>query len=95
MLPEDYGVLLNVLLFVPFGVLLMLATRRAWWWVVLLAMAASSAIELVQWRWLDRDGSWTDVAANTLGALVGAVVVSVSSRGRARPAPRPARARQP
>lgn len=94
-LPEHYGVLLNVLLFVPFGVLLALATRRAWWWVTLVALAASSAIELVQWRWLERDGSWTDVAANTLGALVGAVVVSLARRGRARPAPRPARRRQP
>ncbi len=84
-LPEDYGVLLNVVLFVPLGVLLPLATGRAWWWVVLVALAASSAVELVQWRWLEREGSWGDVAANTLGALVGAVVVTLLRRPRRSP----------
>ncbi|RYB92346.1 VanZ family protein [Nocardioides glacieisoli] len=94
--PEDYGVLLNVLLFVPFGVLLTLAMRRPWWWATTAAaLVASTLIEQAQWRWLERDGSWTDVAANTLGALIGAVAVSLSSRDRARPAPRPERARHP
>lgn len=95
-LPEHYGVLLNVLLFVPFGVLLTLALRRPWWWATTAAaLVASTLIEQAQWRWLERDGSWGDVAANTVGALVGAVAVSLSSRGRARPARRPARARHP
>ncbi|MBI4899934.1 MAG: VanZ family protein, partial [Actinobacteria bacterium] len=94
--PEQYGVLLNVLLFVPFGVLFTLALRRPWWWVTTAAaLVASTLIEQAQWRWLERDGSWTDVAANTLGALIGAVAVSLWWRGRARPARRTARARQP
>ena len=40
--PEDYGVLLNVLLFVPFGVLLTLALRRPWWWVTTAAALVAS-----------------------------------------------------
>ena len=93
--PEDYGVLLNVLLFLPFGALVTLALRRPWWVTTAGAFTASALIELVQWRWLERDGSWVDVAANTLGALVGALAVSLWTRGRARRAPRPARARRP
>ena len=96
--PPHYGVLLNVLLFVPVGVLGVLAARRPWWWVTLAALGGSSLVELAQWRWLERDGSWGDVAANTcgalLGALVGAVGVSWWSPGPRRPAPAPSRARQ-
>lgn len=96
-LPEHYGVLLNVLLFVPFGVLLTLALRRPWWWAPLAALVVSTAIELAQWRWLERDGSWVDVAANTCGALIGAVIAAVAvswwTPGRARRAARPEHAR--
>ena len=81
-LPEHYGVLLNVVLFVPLGALAVLATARPWWWVTAGSALASVAIELVQWRWLARDGSSGDVIANTLGALVGALVVTL--RGRLR-----------
>ncbi|MBL0749111.1 VanZ family protein [Nocardioides baculatus] len=94
--PEDYGVLLNVLLFVPFGVLLTLALRRPWWWVTTAAaFVVSALIEQAQWRWLERDGSWGDVAANTVGALLGAVAVSLPLRARARPARRAGPARRP
>ena len=87
--PEDYGTLLNVVLFVPFGVLLVLLTARPWWLVTLAAAAGSAAVEGVQGLWLDRDASWGDVGANTLGALVGAVVVSLLARGGSRRAGRP------
>ena len=86
--PEHYGVLLNLLLFVPFGVLGRLVARRTWW-VVVAALVASSVIELSQWRWLERDGSWADVVANTCGSLVGAVVVRLWSPDPGRRAPRP------
>ncbi len=87
--PEDYGTLLNVVLFVPFGGFLVLLTERPWWLVTLGAAAASAAVEGVQGLWLDRDASWVDVGANTLGALVGAVAVSLLARGGSRRAGRP------
>ena len=61
MLPEHYGVLLNV---------------------------------LVQWRWLEREGDWTDVVANTLGGMVGAIVVSRLTPDLPPRAPRAERARR-
>ena len=86
--PEHYGILLNVALFVPFGALLVASTRRVWWWVTLVCLAASVAIEVAQAAWLQRDGDWTDVVANTLGGLVGAVAVSLLQRVRRARAPR-------
>lgn len=81
-LPEHYGVLLNVVLFVPLGALVVLLTRRPWWQATALAAAGSLAIEAVQWLWLDRQGTWIDVAANTLGAAIGALAVSPLARRR-------------
>lgn len=86
--PEHYGFLLNVLLFVPLGALVALATRWAWWWVTMAAVLASGAIELVQWAWLVREASVQDVVANTLGAFVGSVAVSLARRARRPPAGR-------
>ncbi len=57
-------------------------TGRSWWWVALVALAGSSVVELVQWRWLERDGSWGDVVANTVGALVGALAVTLRCASR-------------
>lgn len=76
-LPEHYGVLLNVLLFVPVGALLVAALRLPWWTATALAACGSGAIELVQGLFLAREATLTDVVANTVGALVGAVVVAV------------------
>jgi len=81
-LPEHYGVLLNVVLFVPLGALFVLLTRRPWWLATALAAAGSLTIETVQWLWLDRQGTWADVVANTLGAAIGALVVSLVGRRR-------------
>lgn len=79
-LPEHYGVLLNVLLFVPLGALLVLLTARAGWiailTAVLVAAAGSTAIEVVQGVFLVREATWQDVAANTVGAAIGALAVS-------------------
>lgn len=80
--PEHYGVLLNVVLFVPLGALTVLATGLPWWVVAAGATLGSVAVELVQWRWLTRDGSSSDVIANALGAFVGALAVTL--RGRIR-----------
>lgn len=77
-LPEHYGVLLNVLLFVPFGALFVRLTGRPWWVATAVAAAGSLVIEAVQWRWLDRQGTWSDVAANTAGAAIGALAVGLT-----------------
>lgn len=93
--PEHFGIALNVLLFVPAGILLALATRRPWWWVALVSLAGSSLVELVQWRWLEREGTWVDIAANTLGAAVGAALVTLRGRAGSRPAGRSGPRRRP
>ena len=64
----------NVVLFVPFGVLLMLASLRlTWLQAVGVALVVSSGIELLQAVALPgRTANAGDVAANVLGAAVGA-----------------------
>jgi glycopeptide antibiotics resistance protein len=89
-LPEHYGVLLNVLLFVPVGVLLVAALRLPWWAATALAACGSAGIELVQGLFLAREASLTDVVANTVGALLGAVAVSLLRRRHRRRSRRPA-----
>lgn len=86
--PEHYGTLLNVILFVPFGVLLVLLTARPWWLVTVAATAVSGAVEVVQGLWLDREATWGDVGANTVGALLGAGMISLLARGGSRRAGR-------
>jgi glycopeptide antibiotics resistance protein len=83
--PEHYGLLLNVLLFVPLGAGLALLTSWSWWRVALAAAAASAVVELLQVV-LPRDPDPMDVVANTIGALVGALAVSALARRRPRPA---------
>ena len=94
-LPEHYGLVLNVLLFVPLGAALVLLTGWSWWSVTLLAAAGSGVIEVVQELWLDRQGSLQDVVANTLGGLLGALAVSLLARVRSRPGSRPEPVRRP
>ena len=94
MLPEHYGVLLNVLLFLPVGVLLVTVAGRRWRSATVASFVTSVVIELVQWRWLEREGDWTDVVANTLGGMVGAIVVSRLTPDLPPRAPRAERARR-
>lgn len=88
--PEHYGVLLNVLLFVPVGALLAALMGGRWWAAVLVAGLCSAAIEAVQSRWLERIGSVDDLVANTLGAALGALALTLRRRRRSRRAGRPA-----
>ncbi len=81
-LPEDYGLLLNVMLFVPLGVVLTLLTRWGWWRVTLVAAVASAGFEAIQLV-LPRDPDVFDVVTNTLGAALGALAVSALARRRA------------
>ena len=75
----------NVVMFVPFGVLVGLLLARPWWVVVLLGAATSGLIETIQ-RWLPtRWSTLQDVVMNTTGAAVGVLglVLVVWWRGRA------------
>ena len=74
--PDDYGVILNVLLFVPLGACLAILSGRVWSATVL-AAGCSAVVELVQLQWLDREASWADLLANTLGAFLGALAISL------------------
>ena len=88
--PLTYPVLeavANVLLFVPFGVLVGLLLRRARV-VVVLATTTSAAIELSQLLFLpSRVATVQDVVLNTLGAVVGVGLLRVLARRR--PSSRP------
>ncbi|WP_309104975.1 VanZ family protein [Microbacterium sp.] len=86
-------VLANVGMFVPVALLLtFVAGARRWWIVVAMCVALSAAIELVQAFMPGRVAAALDVVANTLGALIGAllavVVQALVLRFRARRADR-------
>jgi len=79
----------NVLMFVPFGVLVGLLVRRAWL-VVALGCALSLVIETSQALFLPtRVADPRDVVMNTLGAAVGVLLVPAAARARTRLRPRP------
>jgi VanZ family protein len=69
----------NVMLFVPFGVLGVVATRHRWRtasrcvvFVTVSGAALSAGVEILQLFTVDRISSTADVLTNTLGTLVGA-----------------------
>lgn len=66
----------NVAMFVPIGFLAaLLLPRKAWWVLIFLGSFISGAIELAQQAFLPaRFAEPRDVLANSLGALVGAVI---------------------
>ena len=67
----------NVLMFVPLGVLLVLAVPRLpWWWAPIAAGLFSCAIEFVQFAFVaQRNATVVDALANTSGAVIGALAV--------------------
>ncbi|PYI68347.1 VanZ family protein [Arthrobacter livingstonensis] len=67
----------NILLFVPFGFIIAVRLHRIYWWVAVAAAAVvSGLIELTQAMLLpERVPAWSDIVANTSGALIGAVLV--------------------
>jgi len=76
----------NVLMFVPLGVLLVLAVARLpWWWAPIAAGVFSCAIEFVQFAFVaQRNATWVDAVANTSGAVIGALAVYLLQIVRAR-----------
>jgi glycopeptide antibiotics resistance protein len=85
-LPQDFGYLLNVLLFIPVGWIVVLVVRRSFGVAVLFAVLVSMAIELVQLvPALHRDATLSDVITNALGGLIGAGVAGYVRKRRASP----------
>jgi glycopeptide antibiotics resistance protein len=67
--------LANIALFVPVGLfLLLLFGSRLWWLAMAAALAMTSSIETVQKSIPGRVSDERDIAANTLGAVVGVAV---------------------
>ncbi|MET4159484.1 VanZ family protein [Agromyces sp. PvR057] len=65
-------VVANVLLFVPFGVLLgLLAPAWPWWRTVAVLAAASLALEVAQYALAVGSSDVTDLVTNTLGGVLG------------------------
>jgi glycopeptide antibiotics resistance protein len=81
----------NVLLLLPIGLFgpLVLPWLNRWWRVALLAAAVSSCIELAQLLVPDRSADVDDVLLNTLGALLGYVLLRVSGLSSRSPRPLP------
>ena len=74
----------NVALFVPLGILCVLwAGARRWWIPPIAGLVLSGAIELSQALFLDtRVADVRDLAANTLGAVIGLAVMLAVGTGR-------------
>lgn len=71
----------NIAMFVPFGILVRLATARPTWWMILaLGFLTTVTIELTQLTMPSRYSTVSDVVANTLGTAVGLGVVWVFRR---------------
>lgn len=66
----------NIAFFVPIGLVsALLLPWGAWWLAIPLGAALSGLLELGQFLFLpERFASWTDVAANTAGAVIGALI---------------------
>ena len=69
----------NVMLFVPFGLLIALLVPTRWWWVVVVALVlAAGGIELGQALFLPgRVASLDDVLANSLGGVLGVAIAAM------------------
>lgn len=68
--------LANIALFVPLGLLLTAGWPRTnTWWIILLGFSASAMIELVQTMIPSRYPTLSDVIANTLGTIIGCLLV--------------------
>ena len=72
--PETYGGLLNVLFYMPLGFMLARITR--WWVAVVACVVLSGVVELGQ-AFIGRNRSLDDLAANSLGGLLGALIAVV------------------
>ena len=78
---DPLEVLVNILLFVPFGIYLgMLAPRLRWWAIAGILIASSLALETTQHLLSVGSFDLTDVIDNSLGGLVGFGALVVARR---------------
>ena len=82
----------NILLFIPFGIIVALRLpKNLWLFSIVIAAAFSGAVELAQAIFLpERVPAWSDIVANTSGAFIGAALVLIVwslSRRRTQPSP--------
>ena len=75
----------NIAMFVPAGFLVaMLLPTRRWWLALLIVPAVSLGIELTQAIFLSsRFATFNDVIANSLGAVIGAIIFVATRRALA------------
>jgi glycopeptide antibiotics resistance protein len=74
-------VIVNVALFIPFGVYLgLLAPRRRWWTAAVAVAGTSLALEVVQYVLAVGRSDTTDVIANTAGGLAGLGLLVLARR---------------
>jgi uncharacterized protein YacL len=76
----------NVVVFIPFGLLLALLLTGRRYLVLPLALLATTAVETIQAVLPDRTPSLQDILANVIGACVGLVLAELVSRPK-RPNP--------
>lgn len=68
---KDEELIGNIVMFVPYGILLAASFQKLRWWAVdLIGLGTTMTIELVQ-PFLERSCDLDDIIANTLGAVIG------------------------
>ena len=68
--------LLNIVIFIPFGLLLSIfECFKKWWTVLIVGMSLSACIEFSQFIFQRGLGEFDDVFNNTLGAIIGYRIV--------------------
>jgi len=78
---DPLEVLVNILLFVPFGIYLgMLAPRLRWWAIAGMLLASSLALETTQHLLSVGSFDLTDVIDNSLGGIIGFAALVVAQR---------------
>ena len=74
---NDFELLANIALFVPYGILLPTAFRRLKWWAAdLIALGTTAVVEVIQ-PFFGRSCDIDDIIANTLGAVMGCAVAKL------------------
>lgn len=85
-------VAVNIILFIPFGAFLgVLAPSRRWWKHLAVLAGASLVFEITQYILAIGSSDTTDVIDNSLGGMIGFVLVVVARRRRGGDADRGAR----
>lgn len=70
--------IMNVVVFVPVGLLLCVISRRLKWWMVLfIGMVFSLSIELLQFIFKRGCTEFDDVFHNSLGCVIGIMIVAI------------------